>query len=79
MGLGANLGARTSNRPARTEILYRLSYPGRLIESVLVEIMKRSRCLVCFIIKHARFVRPNTETLLTPRNTSGFNCLRENE
>jgi len=44
-------GVRTPDRPTRTKLLYRLRYPGRVIESVLVESMNRNRCPACFIIK----------------------------
>jgi hypothetical protein len=44
-------GIRTPDRSTRTELLYRLRYPGRVIEFVLVQIMNRNRYPVCFIIK----------------------------
>ena len=42
---------RTPNRSTRTELLYRPRYRGRVIESLLVEIMNRNRYPVSSIIK----------------------------
>jgi hypothetical protein len=59
----AHIGVRTPDSPTRTKLLYRLCYSGHVIESVLVEIMNRNRCPVCFIIKPLKFTGYCTCTL----------------